>query len=66
MTKLFIKHFSKHLAGVAAIFAVMFGFGWAGNYFFGHHLYGMISFVILMLLFWMAERSWDEAKRDNV
>ena len=66
MTKLFLKHFAKHVAGVAAIFAVMSGFAWAGDYFFGHHLYGMLAFVVLGLLFWMADASWQQAKRDNV
>ena len=66
MTKLFIKHFVKHVLGVAGIFATMSAFAFAGEYIFGHHLYGLIAFVAIMLLAWMAERSWLEAKRENV
>ena len=59
MIKLFIKHFAKHVAGVVGIFATMSAFAFAGNYIFGHHLYGLIA------LAWMAERSWLEAKRET-
>tara|TARA_B000000557_G_C20509634_1_gene331600 strand:- start:289 stop:489 length:201 start_codon:yes stop_codon:yes gene_type:complete len=65
MIKLFIKHFAKHVAGVVGIFATMSAFAFAGNYIFGHHLYGLIAFVVIMLLAWMAERSWIEAKRET-
>ena len=65
MTKLFIKHFLKHVAGVAGIFATMSAFAFAGHYIFGHPLYGLIAFVLIMLLVWMAERSWIEAKRET-
>ena len=65
MTKLFLKHFAKHVAGVAGIFATMSAFAFAGDYIFGHHLYGLITFVLIMLLAWMAERSWIEARRET-
>ena len=66
MTKLFIKHFVKHVLGVAGIFATMSAFAFAGDYIFGHLLYGLIAFVAIILLAWMAERSWFDADKNVV
>lgn len=66
MTKLFLKHLAKNVAQVVAFFGIMYSFAFTADRWLGvDPIYGLLAFLILMFVYFLTERSWDQAKRDQ-
>ena len=66
MTKLFLKHLAKNTLQVFAIFGIMYSFAFTTDRWLGlSPFWGLLAFFILMLIYFLTERSWDQATRDQ-
>ena len=66
MTKLFLKYLAKNVAQVVAFFGIMYSFAFTADRWLGlDPLWGLLAFFILMLTYFLTERSWHQAKRDQ-
>jgi hypothetical protein len=64
MIKKFLKKLAKNVSTILLTVGLVYSFATVGERWLGDSLWGLIIFVVGLLVLWVAERSWDEAKRD--
>ena len=64
MMMTFLKNLSVNLFTVLAAVGVVYACALVSKHWFGSELYGFIALISGVLLLWIIERSYKDAKRD--
>jgi len=64
MTKLFLKALSRNVLYVLVIWGMIYSFMAVSSKYLGNELYGLITFIGLLLAYWITNASWHQAKRE--
>ena len=65
MMTTFFKKLSWNLFTVLATIGMVYSFAVVGKHWFGSELYGFIALITGMLILWILERSYKDAKREH-
>ena len=66
MTKYFLKHLASNVLQVIAMFGALWSFGVVAESWVGvDQLWGYLAFMGLIFVYFIADRSWDQAKREK-
>ena len=66
MTKFFLKHLASNVLQVIAMFGALWSFGVVAESWIGvNQLWGYLAFMGLIFVYFIADRSWDQAKREQ-
>ena len=60
----FLAKLAKNVSIVLVMVGLIYSFARVGELWFGDLLWGFLILIVGILVVWVAERSWDEAKRD--
>lgn len=60
----FLAKLAKNVSIVLVIVGLIYSFARVGEVWLGDSLWGFLILIVGILVVWVAERSWDEAKRD--
>lgn len=64
MIKKFLKKLAKNVSTILLTVGLVYSFAVVGERWLGDSLWGFLILIVGILVVWVAERSWDEAKRD--
>jgi len=66
LTKYFLKHLASNVLQVIAMFGALWSFGVVAESWVGvDQLWGYLAFMGLIFVYFIADRSWDQAKREK-
>ena len=66
MTKYFLKHLGKNILQVVATFGILYSFTVVADKWFGvDPMWGLFAFILFVFIYFLTERSWDQAKRET-
>ena len=66
LTKFFLKHLASNVLQVIAMFGALWSFGVVAESWVGvNQLWGYLAFMGLIFVYFIADRSWDQAKREQ-
>ena len=66
MIKYFLKHLGKNILQVMATFGIMYSFTVVADKWFGvDPMWGLLAFILFVFIYFLTERSWDQAKRET-
>lgn len=66
LTKFFLKHLASNVLQVIAMFGAIWSFGVVAENWLGvNQVWGFVAFMVLLFVYFIADRSWDQAKREQ-
>lgn len=60
----FLAKLAKNVSIVLVMVGLIYSFARVGEVWLGDPFWGLLILMVGWLVLWVAERSWDEAKRD--